>query len=100
MVCSVNFPQYVCTGYCQSWILSLSLFLYYELLVCYTVLVTALLGSISNAVMVTALLESISHLCLLTLFIDSNLQTQWTIKIKFTPLRSPLKSTQMHFKTT
>ena len=79
---------------------SLSLFLYYELLVCYTVLVTALLESISNAVIVTALLESISHLCLLTLFTDSNLQTQWTIKIKFTPIRSPLKSTQMHFKTT
>ena len=44
---------------------TLSLFLCYELLVCYTVLVTALLESISNAVMVTALLESISHLCYL-----------------------------------
>ena len=34
-----------------------------------------------------------------TLFIDNNLSTQWAIKIKFAPLGTPLKSTQMHFKT-
>ena len=34
-----------------------------------------------------------------TLFIDNNLPKQWSIKMKFVPLGSPLKSTQMHFKT-
>ena len=34
-----------------------------------------------------------------TLFID-NSSTQRAIKMKFLPLGSPLKSTQMHFKTT
>ena len=50
----------------------------------------------SHAVLVTALLESISHLCLLMVLC---LYKQWTIKMKFTPLRSPLISTQMYFKT-
>ena len=35
-----------------------------------------------------------------TLFIDNNSPTQWSIKMKFAPLGSPLKSAQMHFKTT
>ena len=34
-----------------------------------------------------------------TLFIDNNSPTQWSIKMKFALLGSPLKSTQMHFKT-
>ena len=34
-----------------------------------------------------------------TLFIDNNLPTQWSIKMKFAPLGSPLKSAQMYFKT-
>ena len=35
-----------------------------------------------------------------TLFIDNNSPMQRAIKMKFAPLRSPLKSAQMHFKTT
>ena len=35
-----------------------------------------------------------------TLFIDNNLPMQWSIKMKFAPLGSPLQSTQMRFKTT
>ena len=34
-----------------------------------------------------------------TLFIDNNSPTQWSIKMKFAPLGSPLKSAQMRFKT-
>ena len=86
MVYGMNFTQYVCTGYCESWILSLLSFI--------------MNSCISHPALVTALLENISHLCLLTLFTDSNLPTQWTIKMKFTPLRSHLKSIQIHFKTT
>ena len=33
-----------------------------------------------------------------TLFIDNNSLMQWSNKMKFAPLGSPLKSTQMHFK--
>ena len=42
----------------------------------------------------------IAHLHSLdTSFIDNNLPMQWSIKMKFAPLGSPLKSAQMHFKT-
>ena len=34
-----------------------------------------------------------------TLFIDNISPMQWPIKMKFAPLGSPLKSAQMHFKT-
>ena len=45
-------------------------------------------------------LVAIVRLCLLdTLFIDNNSPMQWSIKIKFTPLGSPLKFAQMRFKT-
>ena len=33
-----------------------------------------------------------------TLFIGNNSPMQWSIKIKFAPLGSPLKSAQMYFK--
>ena len=35
-----------------------------------------------------------------TLFIDNNSPMQWSIKMKFAPLGSPLKSAQVRFKTT
>ena len=45
------------------------------------------------------IIRAIVHSCSLdTLFID-NSPTQRAIKMKFAPLGSPLKSTQMHFKT-
>ena len=34
-----------------------------------------------------------------TLFINNNLPTQWSIKMKFAPLGSLLKSAQLCFKT-
>ena len=34
-----------------------------------------------------------------TLFIDNNSPTQWSITMKFAPLGSPLKPTQLRFKT-
>ena len=34
-----------------------------------------------------------------TLFIDNNSPMQCSFKMTFAPLGSPLKSTQMHFKT-
>ena len=34
-----------------------------------------------------------------TLFIDNNSPTQWSMKTKFVPLGSPIKSAQMNFKT-
>ena len=50
----------------------------------------------SSSVLVHTIVRSRS---LDTLFIDNNSPTQWSIRMKFSSLGSPLKSTQMRFKT-